>query len=115
MNGSIDFEGPDRRAKVRDPIKLRVRYRTLGRSPVAGVGESINLSSQGIFVLAPHQQKPSVGSRLEAIVEWPIMLNGNSLLELVTLGTVQRTANDGFAASFGKHKFRTLKRTGSND
>ena len=111
MNSSIDFEGPDRRAKVRDPIKLRVRYRTLGRSPIAGVGESINLSSQGIFVVAPHQQKPSVGARLEAIVEWPIMLNGSSLLELVTLGTVQRTAADGFAASFGKHKFRTLKRS----
>ena len=110
MNGSIDFEGPERRAKVRDPIKLRVRYRTLGRTPVNGVGESLNLSSQGIFVAAPHQQKPSVGSRVEAIVEWPIMLNGSSLLELVTLGTVQRTVNDGFAASFGKHKFRTLKR-----
>jgi hypothetical protein len=100
----------ERRAKVRDPINLRVRFRTLGMNlEVTGNGETVDFSSHGIFVAAPHTQKLSLGSRLETIVEWPIRLHGQTSLELVTIGTVVRSTVDGFAVFFAKHKFRPLE------
>jgi hypothetical protein len=111
MNSLTNFDETERRSKVRDPIKLRVRYRTLGRSSsLKGIGETVNFSSQGIFVTAPLHQKPPVGSRLETIVEWPVKLNGTTLLELITLGKVERCGAEGFAVSFNKHKLRTPKK-----
>jgi len=111
MNSLTNFEETERRSKVRDPIKLRVRYRTLGRnSVVEGIGETVNFSSQGIYVIAPLHQKPTVGARLETIVEWPVKLNGTALLELITLGKVERCGTEGFAVSFKKHKLRTPKK-----
>jgi hypothetical protein len=101
---------PERRIKVREPIKLKVRFRTLsGAISVEGNGETVNFSSHGILVEAPLHQRPRVGSRLEAVVEWPIRLNGTTLLELTALGTVQRAGTDGFAIKFEKHKLRSPK------
>jgi hypothetical protein len=112
MKHANDVEKHERRARTRDPIRLRVRYRTLSRSnAVAGVGETINFSSHGILVAAQHSL--GVGARLEAIVEWPIMLNGTTIVELVTLGRVKRSETQGFAVSFDKHKFQTAKKAAS--
>ncbi len=100
----------ERRIKVREPIKLKVRFRTLsGSTAVEGTGETVNFSSHGILVEAPLHQRPRVGSRLEAIVEWPIRLNGTTLLELIALGPVQRAGTAGFAIKFEKHKIRSPK------
>lgn len=103
--------GPaDRRSKERYPIKLGVRYRALGRPGVAGMGETANLSSLGSFIATPEKQELIVGSRMEAVMEWPILLEGTTSLELVILGKVARVDEEGFAFSFGRHKFRTAKR-----
>ena len=99
----------ERRAKSRDPINLRVRFRTLEvNGVVTGHGETVDFSSHGILVAAPLSQKLSLGSRLETVVEWPIRLHGKTSLELVTIGTVVRSSVDGFAVFFAKHKFRPL-------
>jgi hypothetical protein len=104
----LESERHERRSRTRDPIRLRVRYRTLGRAgSITGVGETINFSSHGILISAQHRL--GVGARLEAIVEWPIMLNGTTIVELVTLGRVERAAVDGFAVSLEKHKFQVAK------
>jgi hypothetical protein len=100
----------ERRAKVRDPINLRVRFRTLGTNgEVTGNGETVDFSSHGILVAAPLSEQPRLGSRLETIVDWPIRLRGTTSLELVTIGTVVRSSEDGFAVFFAKHKFRPLE------
>jgi hypothetical protein len=100
----------ERRAKSRDPINLRVRFRTLeGNGAVTGHGETVDFSSHGILVAAPLSQRLSLGSRLETVVEWPIRLQGKTSLELVTIGTVVRSSVDSFAVFFAKHKFRSLE------
>jgi hypothetical protein len=101
----------ERRSKVRYPIRLSVRYRGLGRmGGVVGVGQTLDLSSSGILVESPHQQEVSVGSRLEVGVEWPVMLDGTSPLQVVVRGRVVRSGMFRFAVSFQGYQFRTMKR-----
>jgi|ERR1700733_14919887 hypothetical protein len=114
MRHSTESDRHERRSRTRDPIRLRVRYRTLGRAgSVTGVGETINFSSHGILISGEHRL--GVGARLEAIVEWPIMLNGTTIVELVTLGRVERSAAEGFAVSLEKHKFQVVKKRSAED
>jgi len=74
------------------------------------MGETANLSSQGTYIATGVQQELIVGSRLEAVLEWPILLEGNTALELVMLGRVMRVGSDGFAVAIWRHRFRTAKR-----
>ena len=102
--------GSDRRARERYPLRLGVRYRALGRPGVSGLGETANLSSQGTYIATGAKQELIVGSRLEAVLEWPILLGGNTTLELVMLGRVMRVGTDGFAVAIWRHRFMTAKR-----
>ena len=77
---------------------------------VAGVGQTLNLSSSGILVES-RQQKVSVGTRLEVSVEWPMMLDGTSPLQLVVRGRVVRSEMFRFAVLFQSYQFRTMKRS----
>jgi hypothetical protein len=100
----------ERRAKPRDPINLKVRFRTLDSAgAVHGKGETVNFSSQGIFVAARLPSQLGLGARLETIVDWPIRLHGKTSIELVTTGTVVRSCEDGFAVLFAKYKFRPME------
>jgi hypothetical protein len=104
------LNGTERRSKIRYPIRLSVRYRGLGRmGGVVGVGHTLDLSSSGILVES-RQQRVSVGSRLEVSVDWPIMLDGTSPLQVVVRGRVVRSERFRFAVSFQGHQFRTMKR-----
>jgi len=100
----------ERRAKPRDPINLKCRFRTLDSvGAVTGNGETVNFSSQGIFVAAQLPSQLGLGARLETIVAWPIRLHGTTSLELVTTGTVVRSSEEGFAVLFAKYKFRPIE------
>jgi hypothetical protein len=112
MQEPRELNGTERRSRVRYPIRLSVRYRGLGRmGGVAGVGQTLNLSSSGILVESPRQQKVSVGSRVEVSVNWPIMLDGASPLQVVVRGKVVRSEMFRFAVSFQSYQFRTMKRS----
>jgi len=105
-------EPTERRSKMRYPIRLSVRYRGLGRmGGVVGLGQTLDLSSSGILVESPHQHTVSVGSRLEVSVDWPVMLDGTSPLQVVVRGRVVRSEMFRFAVSFQSYQFRTMKRT----
>jgi hypothetical protein len=100
----------DRRSKVRFPLELPVRYRTLGREgPFAGVGSVVNLSSGGVLVA--HQHEIRAGARMELNIEWPFLLNGQVPLQLVLLGRVVRCETSSFAVELGRYHFRTARRT----
>jgi hypothetical protein len=100
----------ERRAKPRDPINLKVRFRTLDTvGAVTGNGETVNFSSQGILVAARLPSQLGLGARLETIVDWPIKLHGKTAIELVTTGTVVRSSEDGFAVLLAKYKFRPIQ------
>jgi hypothetical protein len=99
----------ERRSKARYPVKLTVRYRTVGRNQaVNGVGHTLNMSSGGLLVSAQHDL--SAGSRLEVNVEWPLLLDGAVPLQLVAHGKVVRCGGSVFAISFAQYQFRTMGR-----
>jgi hypothetical protein len=105
---STDKTGIERRTKARYPVKLTVRYRTIGRSnSVNGVGQTLNMSSGGLLVSAEHEIP--AGSKLEINVEWPLLLDGTVPLQLVAHGKVVRGGAE-FAISFAQYQFRTMGR-----
>jgi len=99
----------ERRTKARYPVKLTVRYRTVGRAQhVTGVGHTVNMSSGGLLVYAEHEV--IAGARLEVNVEWPLLLDGAVPLQLVAHGKVVRCGGSMFAISFAQYQFRTMGR-----
>jgi hypothetical protein len=99
----------DRRVKSRYPLELKVRYQTMGMAgPVAGVGQTINMSSSGML-LACASIIPE-GTRLKMFVEWPSLLNGTTPLQLLTVGTVVRCTRTGISIVFDSYQFRTRSR-----
>jgi hypothetical protein len=99
----------ERRVKSRYPLELNVRYQAMGAAgPVAGVGQTVNMSSSGML-LACASQIPE-GTRLKIYVEWPSLLDGTTPLQLITVGTVVRVADIGISIIFESYQFRTMSR-----
>src|SRR5579871_4884734 len=100
----------ERRVKSRYPLELNVRYQTMGGAgSVAGVGQTINMSSSGMF-LACESNIPE-GARLKLFVEWLSLLNGTTPLQLITVGTVVRSTEIGISVVFESYQFRTMSRS----
>jgi hypothetical protein len=97
----------DRRASHRFPVRLAVKYRTLGSGPGAEwfLTESVNISSGGVFFQAPDAVSP--GQSLEACFAWPVLLDKHIPLRLVTKGPVVRNDAAGAAMRFETYEFRT--------
>ena len=99
----------ERRFKSRYPIALNVRYQTIGiTGPLAGVGQTINISSNGMLLACPSNIPE--GTRLKICVEWPSLLNGITPLQLITVGTVVRRTEVGVSVAFDGYQFRTMGR-----
>lgn len=97
----------DRRASHRFPLRLSVRYRTLGTSERSEwiPSESVNISSAGILFQTPEAVPP--GQSLEALIAWPVFLDKRIPLKLVTRGLVVRNTEGGSAMRFENYEFRT--------
>ena len=109
MEGSVNKRSIERRSKARYPVKLTVRYRTVGRHQMLnGIGHTLNMSSGGLLVSAQHEV--SAGSKLEVNVEWPLSLDGAVPLQLVAHGKVVRCGGSKFAISFVQYQFRTMSK-----
>ena len=99
----------ERRSKIRYPVSLNVKYRTVGRSNrISGVGRTMNMSSGGLLIAA--DQRTELGAKIELNVEWPSLLDGTIPLQLVAVGRVVRCLESGFALSFTQYQFRTMGR-----
>jgi len=100
----------ERRSKVRFPLELRVRYRSLARRcPVVGTGVVMNISRSGVLVSSEHEI--SEGMPIELNIEWPSLLDGRVPLQVVTVGRVVRCEASSFAVVLARYQFRTTKRT----
>jgi len=99
----------ERRLKIRYPIRLPVYYRTVGRSQhLSGVGQTINISSSGLLFECRHTLQP--GTRIEATLEWPSLLDQSIPLQLVTVGRIVRSEGSSCGMAFVQYQFRTMKR-----
>ena len=100
----------ERRSKVRFPLELRVRYRSLARrSPAAGTGVVVNMSRSGALISSEHAM--SAGVRIELSIEWPSLLDGRVPLQVVTVGRVVRCEPSSFAVVLARYQFRTTRKT----
>jgi hypothetical protein len=100
--------GIDRRARIRYPIELKVRYRSLATGhPVEGTGQTVDMSSTGLRVCS--ENKFSKGARIEVSVQWPSELEDGVHLQLVAVGKVVRCDERTFAVEFHTYEFRTMK------
>jgi len=98
----------ERREKTRYRMDLPVRYhRRNKKDPTVGVGQTLNVSSNGALVAAPNDFQK--GERLELYIDWPERLGGQVLLQLVTVGKVVRRDPQSFAMKFQHHEFRTRR------
>ncbi len=99
----------ERRVKSRYPIELNVRYQTMGTaSPVAGVGQTLNMSSSGML-LACASNIPE-GTRMKMFIEWPSLLDGTTPLQLITVGRAVRRTETAISILFESYQFRTMSR-----
>jgi PilZ domain len=97
----------ERRLKARYPVQLPARYRSLDRERVAGVGLTVNISSNGLLVTCQHEIQ--LGTRMEVLINWPSLLESTIPLQLVTTGRVIRSGASTFVIEFAQYQFRTMK------
>jgi PilZ domain len=103
----------ERRSRIRYPLKLPVRYRTIDKGSLSGEGHAANISSSGARIISQHQL--CVGEQLELRFPWPSLLEERIALQLITTGKVVRCEPSGFVVLFRTHQFRTVgARTGQS-
>ena len=80
----------ERRAHIRFPVTLEIRYSTSGRdaSVKMGKGQTIDLSSSGIRFRADRQLV--VGQRIRVYTDWPFSFSDVELQHVIS-GVVVRT------------------------
>jgi hypothetical protein len=111
MSASLTRE---RRSKVRFPLSVQLQYKLRGsKTPVAGAGQSVNISSVGVFFVA--EQELNIGERVEMTLEWPAPLDGVVPLRLCVFGRVVRAEGRRAAVKIDHHEFRTTKRPGTSE
>jgi hypothetical protein len=103
----MSADASERRASDRFPIVRDVRYKlpSSNRSPLAGTGQTINISSNGVLFSAQEPMVP--GKRLELSISWPAQLDGKCGLKLVARGRVVRCRGTAVAIEIEKYEFRT--------
>ena len=97
----------DRRANLRYPLILEVRYSvSRRRTPVeAGVGQLIDLSSSGLRFVAQRPLEP--GLKLDVSLNWPVLLDGRVQLQLIATGVITRSRGTEVAMQIPRHDLRT--------
>jgi PilZ domain len=99
-----NFDGPERRSRIRFPIELGARYVVIGRAKAEGTGWTVNISSQGVLITS-REPVPSDTS-IRVVIEWPILLGDISPLALHIGGKVVRSDSGLIAVRFFTHELR---------
>jgi len=95
----------DRRASVRFPIALDVRYTVSRHRALVKTGKLVDLSSSGLRFVARGPLEPGV--KLDVAIDWPILLDGRVQLQLIVTGTVVWSSDTETAMRIDRHVFRT--------
>ncbi|HUA21392.1 MAG TPA: PilZ domain-containing protein [Bryobacteraceae bacterium] len=103
----------ERRSKVRFPVQLSVRYRTLSGPWSWGSGQTVNISSAGLLI-AGKEPLVIAGAQLLVVVDWPLLLHGLTPIQLNATCQVVRRQEALFAVRLVRYQFRTRKTKGVN-
>jgi hypothetical protein len=103
----LDGINGDRRQDRRYRIHLDLRWKLIRRRRVleSGVGQTVDLSSGGIF-FDPGRQLP-IGLRVELAITWPVLLRNEAPMQLIVSGRIVRAGQNGVGVSMSQHEFRT--------
>ena len=103
----------ERRANDRFPIARDLKYKIVsGRgTPESGTGQTLDVSSSGVFFEAETPLAP--GKRVELAISWPAQLDGRCALKLVARGKIVRCRGNRVAVQIDKYEFRTQGRQSS--
>ena len=94
----------DRRAYVRFPVTLDLRYSTSGDAPVKmGTGHTVDLSSSGLRFKADRALR--VGQRIKIYIDWPGRI-GSAQVQHIIAGVVVRTDGTEIATRIQRHQMR---------
>ena len=96
---------PDRRASIRFPVTLDIRYSVSHRPAETGSGQIIDLSSSGLRFAAQGPLEP--GLKLDVAILWPVLLDEHVQLQLVVTGVVVWSSETEIALRIQRHDFRT--------
>jgi hypothetical protein len=99
--------GADRRAHIRYPICLDLRYTVQERrKPSAtGNGRAVDLSSSGLRFTTDRPLES--GKKVELAISWPLALDGGVQLQLVARGEIVWSKENEVAVHIQRHEFRT--------
>ena len=97
----------ERRDSIRFALAFEVSYTVSGRrGPVkTGTGRTVNLSSSGLNFIT--DSPLATGQQLTVSIDWPVLLDGATKLQLFLSGVVVRTNGTLAALRIGRHEFRT--------
>ena len=100
---------PDRRGSRRYPLRRQLHYRLLNRRHVtlAGVGETLNMSSSGILFTA--EGSLPEGQPVEVSVNWPAQISESCALKLVAMGRIIRSDPRRSVIRIERYQFRTRR------
>jgi hypothetical protein len=95
----------DRRVAARFPIEREIHYKLIHKDGnEEGTGRSINISSGGILFTADCHLQPGTG--IEVTISWPVLLDAEVNLRLVTRGQVVRSGAGTTAVKIARYEFR---------
>jgi hypothetical protein len=97
-----DFDGPERRSRIRFPIGLGARYKVYGRNGISGTGQTENISGNGVLITSAHQISPDTAIRV--VIEWPVLLGDVCPMALHIHGKVVRSEVGLIAVRYVKHE-----------
>ena len=114
-SGGVDIvsmsTAEERRASQRFPIERQVRFTVRGVQPaLAGTGSTVNMSSGG--VLFTTDQRLRKGSPVMLEIKWPVLLDDEQPLKLVTRGTIVWCGGGKAAMHIQKWDFHTQSANG---
>jgi hypothetical protein len=105
--GTLSDGSGEGREHRRYPIQMEVAYRLSGgRSPLEGVGQTIQLSSRDVFFRS--DRVLPVWSGIELRINWPVRLD-EALLSFIVHGVVVHSDETGTGVEIHKHEFRTRR------
>jgi c-di-GMP-binding flagellar brake protein YcgR len=104
----------DRRVAARFPIEREIRYKLLIHkdSNEEGTGKSINISSGGILFTTDCHLQPGIG--IEVTISWPVLMDAEVSMRLVTRGQVVRSADGRVAMKIYRYEFRNAQADASS-
>jgi DNA-binding response OmpR family regulator len=104
----------ERRARIRFPLPLEVRYSVSHRgAPVeTGSGQIIDLGSSGLRFVGKRPLEP--GLKLDVAINWPVLLDRRVQLQLIVTGVVVWSSGTETALRIRRHGFYRCQALGSS-